>query len=271
MKKNTLAIGLSAMLAFGACSSTRTTLQLTPVGAPTVQATQQNETAPEETAWVGTTLQMMPGDGHTYLISRESGERDLHNLAKEADKEDLFYHYAGIWKDIGRNESGNEASTTVDNDFINLLPKEIFEGSTMFVYHYHPLKVGPAEYVYPPAPEDVLVHAVLKQIMRDKFKTSLESKVMDGFGVWDLDVTRSLESNVPIYKKPDDPEATFRDGVKEISMLLTLHYFVLQMDVLTNTKLLREERIQKFISEFEKLGVLLKYSPINDPDASHPK
>jgi hypothetical protein len=231
MKKMIPVLGLSAMLALGGCNSNSLT-----------------------------TLQVTPGAGRTYQISQQQGERDLDILARTAKKEEMFYFYGSEWKDTALLEYKKATSNSLEN-VLSLLPKQLAEGSTIFFYHFHPLRIGNKSFVYCPSDADIHSHVLLKKSIR-KFKANAESIVFDGMGIWRYDVTSSLESEIPLYDNPI--ELAENMGQPNAMAGVSVEFNRIKYQILRNNSLSREVRINMCIEAFEKVGVILKYTPIED-------
>jgi hypothetical protein len=117
----------------------------------------------------------------------------------------------------------------------------------------------------------------LKTLCENTYGSGLTGKVYDGYGVWDVDLTREAQlklypSNASEYQTlaenidPRDVEK-LRDSPKRRWELACLAFYLNHerrvQDILENQTLEKNERIRSFILSVRKIGVLLEYCELD--------
>jgi len=194
-------------------------------------------------------IRVKEGKGHVYMVSESEGSKQLHRVAKTAEKEDAWLYTAGKWYDVGKSEEVDNVRINLEGT-VKLMKKHKSEKEAKFV-HIHPKKyVG--EGGAPPSTYDLVTHGKLKRMLRDKLQMRLVSEVYTGDGVWTYDITGSLEEDIHNASPGKFSKWTVVESMINREALLTLG----------NESLSKEERIENYISEVKKLGVILSYQPL---------
>lgn len=195
-------------------------------------------------------IQIKNGKGHVYTVSENEGGKQLHKVAKTAEKEDAWVYVANKWYDIGKSEE--ETSTLISTkDTVNFLKKNYPDEKRIKFVHIHPKKVI-KERVSPPSVYDIELHGKLRKLIRDKLQARLVSEVYDGDGVWTYDISDDLETY--IQKAADNGFSKWE--ITRGSILVE------ELFTLRDESLSRKEKIEKYISAVKKYGVILSYTPL---------
>lgn len=195
-------------------------------------------------------IQVKEGEGQVYTVSESEGNKQLHEVAKTAKKEDVWLYVAGKWHDIGTSEEENSALVSL-NYIANLLEKNYPNEKKVKFVHIHP-KEAIEERVFPPSVYDIELHGKLRKMLRDKLQVRLVSEVYDGDGVWNYDISKDLETH--IQKAADNSSNEWATTIRSMS--------VEELFTLRAESLSRKEKIEKYISAVKKLGVILSYTPL---------
>lgn len=195
-------------------------------------------------------IQVKNGKGHVYTVSESEGNKQLHEVAKTAEKEDIWLYTAGKWHDVGKSEEENSALTSLE-DIVKFLKKNYaYEEKAKFV-HIHPKKII-KERVSPPSVYDIELHGKLKKMLRDKLTMKLVSEVYDGEGVWTYDLSDELEKDIANAARNGFSKWEVTRGSILVEYLFTLR----------DESLSRKEKIEKYISAVRKHGVVISYTPL---------
>lgn len=205
-----------------------------------------------------TSIKVTPGIGASYEVTQKEYEKSLHELAKTAEKEDVYLKIKNKLHDIGYNEKKRKADVNLEK-LVTLLKENQPEEASFT--HIHPTKCKFEDVnqdVYPPSPGDMELLVDIKNELREKqISTKLTSKVYDGHGIWEYDITKELETQLKV-RIENDFGKIFRPG----AMLLHMQMGTAIEKILQNPNLTRQEKIMIYIEAVKKFGVLLKYTPI---------
>jgi hypothetical protein len=218
-------------------------------------------------------LQVREGIGHTYRGGQLQGELQLHRLAQTAEREDAWIHVERLWVDIGHDEQPKGVFCSAEP--IQSLP-DIIAGKDIVWYHIHPKSSDPGR-IHPPSIDDIFALAQLKVLCEDTCGSRLSGKVFDGFGVWDVDVTKEVQCQLcPINTYEDqavlekiDPRdvAKLKDSPKRrgdlARLVFYLNYERCVQEVLEYQNLDRNDRIRLFLLKANDIGLLLEYRELD--------
>lgn len=196
-------------------------------------------------------IQVKKGKGQVYTVSENEGNKQLHGVAKTAEKEDAWIYTAGKWYDIGESEEEDNVTIPLNN-VVNILKKNHKSEKEAKFVHIHP-KEGIEERVSPPSVYDLELHGKLKKMFRDKLTMKLVSEVYDGDGVWAYDISDELEKDM-LYAA--------RNGGFNKWESIRGSIFIEELFTLRDKELSRKEKIEKYIFAVKKFGVILSYTPL---------
>lgn len=211
-------------------------------------------------AYLQETLETLPevrkGACATYITSAAKGEMQLHQLAQESDVEDAWLRINDYWIDIGFNEM--PCKVTIKIASLDRWARALIrypEKTEAVFYHIHPLDHEEPQ-VSPPNWQDIHTHAQFKKYFRNELKTSLISKVFDGFGVWSYDVTAGIEARLTGIN------VLTREGKRTIARLDARDDDNVRK-YLFNESISFEDRISRYIRATQKKGVILRFTPMD--------
>lgn len=196
-------------------------------------------------------IQVKSGKGHVYIVSESEGNKQLHEVAKIAGKEDAWVYLAGRWYDVGTSEQ--EDNVSINLDYVaKLLKKHKNEKEAKYA-HIHPKRTTQG-HVAPPSTYDIFTHGKLKRMLKDKLQMKLSaSEIYTGDGVWTYDITDSLENDI--------------DNTK----LDSLGWMILSSMILKETLLIsgnksssKEKKIEDYISAVKKFGIIASYKSLEN-------
>ena len=195
-------------------------------------------------------IQAKEGEGYIYTVSESEGSKQVHEVAKTAEKEDIWLYVAGKWYDVGVSEEKDNASVYLDG-VVKLLKKNHKDEKEVKFVHIHPKKVI-EERVSPPSVYDLELHGKLKKMLRDKLTMKLISEVYDGDGVWTYEISDKLEEDILNAAHNSFSKWEITRG----------NIFIEELFTLRDKELSRKEKIEKYISVVKNLGVILSYTPL---------
>ncbi|MDP2907665.1 MAG: hypothetical protein Q8O03_07015 [Nanoarchaeota archaeon] len=195
-------------------------------------------------------IQVKNGKGRVYTVSENEGNNQIHQVAKTAEKEDIWVYTAGKWHDVGKSEEENSALTSLE-DIVKLLKKNYAHEEKAKFVHIHPKKII-KERVSPSSVYDFELHGKLKKMFRDKLTMKLMSEVYDGNGVWTYDISDGLEKDILNAGNNGFSKWEVTRGSILVEELFTLR----------DESLSRKEKIEKYISAVRKHGVVISYKPL---------
>jgi hypothetical protein len=214
-------------------------------------------------------IRVREGFGHLYRGAQQQGELCLHRLAQTALREDAWIYMEGFWVDVGYDEEPRGVNCTWEA--VRSLP-DITAGRDLVWYHIHP-QAGNPNTIHPPSCKDIIALARLKMLCGDAFDSRLTGKVLDGAGVWIVDLSEearqrlcsadaSMDQPVPEIVDPRDVAGVIVTEKRQRD-LARLAFFLSHeqcvQEILENPAFQRSEAIRQYVLCVNQIGVLLSY------------
>ena len=241
----------------------------------------------------GTHLQLRPGSGCVYEISRTAGEAQLNDLARSAKTEDAWLFARGTWIDVGFDERAKSvlldqgtamealgeaarapaaatATATAASAPVMVpasAPVMVPAPAPVTFYHIH-LYTADSTFVDPPSVQDIHGLAVLKEE-----DANVLGVVLDGRGRWTFDLSPLLERRIlddlRLRSGNDEPgDYAFNHGYVPVpgssGALFDLQYTLAVWSASAAGSASRAQRIGTFIDGVRRLGVFAAYSAFSD-------
>jgi hypothetical protein len=217
-------------------------------------------------------IRVRDGSGQVYKGSRERGELLLHLTARTAGREDAWLFVDGVWIDIGHDE--RPESVLCDWDVVEPL-RRCAPGAEVVWYHVHPLQHDPT-IVYPPSIEDILALVRLRGFCEEDWGVRLCGKVIDGHGIWRIDLVDELWQTLRSQDGSRSPGRLGAFDPRDTASLLTsaarkrelawlafyLEHEEISRGILDNQEGEHGLVVRRYIAAMAEIGLLLDYQPV---------
>jgi hypothetical protein len=203
--------------------------------------------------------------GTKYYVTKSEAEKSLDELCRKAEKEDAWIQYGDTLFDIG--EDGKRNKIIIYGDLIDSCVCRSNEGDTLTISHIHPNSYL-GDRFYPPSTADIMTHSFVKELGRAKNITIIQ-KVFDGRGMWEFDVSDTVMSKGhPNWHKVKELYKKVKSAVNE-----GYHIDMWENNMPKSKAECKSNHalnqysptsVQKYINNMSKIGVRLKYTPMEE-------
>lgn len=222
-------------------------------------------------------LDMQGGKGRAVTLSREQGERRLHDLAATESTEDSWIFVRGCWINVGVARGEDEVECDLTEILAACIPHDVSDAPAMW-YHIHPKKNREGE-LCPPSSIDVVQLVRVNGFLREALRGGISGHVLDGLGAWDFEASSDLQSSLSESSSDSEdlPRADRAPWTDVASMMIspkarsysltlafTLKYESLVI-ALGNPSLPRAQRVARFIESARDLGVEIHFRQMASP------